>query len=63
MTSGDYDRLVGGSEKWVKLKEKLPVYILYFTAWPGDDGSIRFYNDIYRRDARVEQVALATPAR
>jgi murein L,D-transpeptidase YcbB/YkuD len=58
-TRADYDRMRGGGEKWVKLTEKLPVYVVYFTAWPGQDGSIGFYQDIYRRDARVEKVASA----
>jgi murein L,D-transpeptidase YcbB/YkuD len=58
-TRADYDRLVGGGEKWVKLTEKLPVYIVYFTAWPDRDGSVAFYQDIYRRDAMVEKVAAA----
>ena len=49
----DYDRLRGGAEKWVSLKKKLPVYILYFTAWADEDGSVRFYPDIYHRDAKV----------
>jgi murein L,D-transpeptidase YcbB/YkuD len=53
----DYDRMRGGGERWVNLKEKLPVYILYFTAWGDERGSVRFYHDIYNRDARVERVA------
>jgi len=54
-----YDRMVGGGERWVNLKEKLPVYILYFTAWGDEHGSVRFYRDIYKRDERVEKVAAA----
>jgi murein L,D-transpeptidase YcbB/YkuD len=38
-TRADYDRLVGGGEKWVQLKEKLPVYVVYFTAWPDSNGA------------------------
>jgi L,D-transpeptidase YcbB len=57
LDAGAYDRMVGGGERWVNLKEKLPVYILYFTAWGDEQGSVRFYRDIYKRDARVEQVA------
>jgi murein L,D-transpeptidase YcbB/YkuD len=53
MTRADYDRLVGGGERWVNLKEKLPVYVLYFTAWGDENGSVRFYRDVYQRDERV----------
>lgn len=39
-----------GKESWLTLKEKIPVYIGYFTAWVDNDGTIHFYNDIYKRD-------------
>jgi murein L,D-transpeptidase YcbB/YkuD len=35
------------------LKEKIPVYIGYFTAWVDHSGSIRFYDDIYKRDEHL----------
>jgi murein L,D-transpeptidase YcbB/YkuD len=35
------------------LKNKIPVYIGYFTAWVSDDGAINFYNDLYQRDDRL----------
>lgn len=39
-----------GKETWYTLKNKIPVYIGYFTAWVDNDGIIHFYNDIYKRD-------------
>lgn len=39
-----------GVEKWYSLKEKIPVYIGYFTAWVDDNGKVFFYDDVYRRD-------------
>lgn len=39
-----------GKETWHTLKNKIPVYIGYFTAWVDNDGIIHFYNDIYKRD-------------
>lgn len=39
-----------GKETWHTLKNKIPVYIGYFTAWVDNDGTIHFYNDIYKRD-------------
>lgn len=40
----------------IDLPRPLPVYIAYFTAAPAADGTIAFYPDIYRRDARVGPV-------
>lgn len=39
-----------GVESWYPLKNKIPVYIGYFTAWVDDDGAIHFYEDVYKRD-------------
>lgn len=44
-----------GSEQWIKLDQKLPVYILYFTAWVQDDGTVRFHHDVYGRDEQLER--------
>lgn len=40
--------------KTVRLKEKIPVHITYFTAWPDETGKIRFFEDIYGRDKAME---------
>lgn len=40
----------------IDLPQPLPVYITYFTAAPAADGTVTFYPDIYRRDARVGPV-------
>jgi murein L,D-transpeptidase YcbB/YkuD len=42
-----------GKESWYTLKNKIPVYIGYFTAWVDDNGAINFYKDIYKRDERL----------
>lgn len=42
-----------GTEKWYTLKNEIPVYIGYFTAWMGRDGKVNFYNDVYKRDAQL----------
>ncbi len=42
-------------EKWIRFKEGVPVYILYFTAWADPDGTARFYHDVYGRDRELEQ--------
>lgn len=38
----------------VRLKEKIPVYLTYFTAWPDETGKIRYFDDIYGRDRAME---------
>jgi len=42
-----------GERHRVNLTKKLPVAILYWTVDPSFKGQIRFYNDIYGRDARI----------
>lgn len=38
----------------VRLPSKIPVYLTYFTAWPGDDGQIEYFADFYGRDRAME---------
>jgi len=45
-----------GTEQWVTLKNKIPVYIGYFTAWVDRDGSVQFYDDIYSRDEPLAEM-------
>jgi len=42
-----------GVETWYTLKNKIPVYIGYFTAWADNDGNIHFYQDVYERDEQL----------
>jgi murein L,D-transpeptidase YcbB/YkuD len=48
--------LASHQEKWVTFKNKWPVYILYFTAFVKDDGTVRFHHDVYGRDEKLEEV-------
>ena len=43
-----------GVEKHVKLKEKVPVHIVYFTAWVDENGGLHFQPDIYGYDQAAE---------
>ena len=45
-----------GKELWYALKNKIPVYIGYFTAWVDENDAICFYKDIYDRDNRLYDV-------
>jgi L,D-transpeptidase YcbB len=46
--------LTSWSERWIKLDRPLPVYLLYFTAWVEEDGTVRFHHDVYGRDGKLE---------
>lgn len=41
------------SENIFRVKNKIPVYIAYFTAWADEDGNVAFYDDIYNKDERL----------
>jgi murein L,D-transpeptidase YcbB/YkuD len=43
----------GTKEKFVPLKEKVPVYIGYFTAFVDSDGRLNFRDDVYGHDAKL----------
>ncbi len=40
-----------GEEQHVKLKQQIPVHIVYFTAWADDAGTVRVVPDVYGYDA------------
>lgn len=43
-----------GSNQGVSLSQPVPIYLVYWTAWAGPDGSMNFRDDIYRRDVRLK---------
>ncbi|WP_162841526.1 L,D-transpeptidase family protein [Salaquimonas pukyongi] len=45
---GNY--IAGGQNRSIPVKNKLPVYVSYFTAWPDDEGNVGYYADVYGRD-------------
>jgi len=46
----------GGKETICTLTNKIPVYILYFTAWVDETGEINFYKDVYEMDERLAMI-------
>ncbi|MDQ3072690.1 MAG: L,D-transpeptidase family protein, partial [Bacteroidota bacterium] len=42
-----------GEELYINVRPKVPVFILYFTAWVDGQGRVNFRNDIYGYDARL----------
>jgi len=47
--------LVTGRETTVKLKQHLPVHLVYYTAYPDARGRIAYRRDVYGRDAALFQ--------
>ena len=45
--------MYGGRETTVRLKEKRPVRIGYFTAWVDGEGRLNFRDDVYGHDVRL----------
>lgn len=44
------DTIATRREKYVSVKNKLPVYLVYFTAWADANGRVHFRDDIYGHD-------------
>lgn len=42
-----------GEERFVKIKDPIPVLITYYTAWVDDNGQLNFREDIYGHDANL----------
>lgn len=48
-------RILSGENVWVRLKDAPEIYITYQTVAVGEDGLIRFYNDIYGNDRKLNK--------
>jgi murein L,D-transpeptidase YcbB/YkuD len=46
----------GGKQTFVKLKNKVPVFIAYFTAWVDKDGKLNFREDVYHHDLKMKKI-------
>ncbi len=44
------ETVAAGKPKWITLKQPLPTYLLYLTAWADADGAMHFRDDIYGHD-------------
>jgi len=42
-------------QKTVSLTRPIPVYVVYWTAWVEEDGTVHFRDDVYGRDKRLEE--------
>ncbi|MBL7746869.1 MAG: L,D-transpeptidase family protein, partial [Chitinophagaceae bacterium] len=50
------------TEKGVKLKEAIPVFIIYYTSWVDDEGQLNFRDDVYQHDADLIKKMFIAPA-
>lgn len=51
-----------GEEKFVKLKDAVPVVITYYTAWVDEQGRLNFREDIYGHDKKLAAKMFSNPA-
>ena len=62
ITEDSLKALFGDSEKWVQLKNHIPVHLMYFTLRADDDGTIRSYGDVYGYNKRLIELLNGTAA-
>ena len=43
-----------GNEKFVRVKDPVPVFIIYYTAWVDDLGELNFREDVYGHDKKLK---------
>ena len=41
------------TEKGVKIKEPVPVFVIYYTSWVDNDGELNFRDDVYSHDKEL----------
>ena len=57
----DVDRKIATDEtRTERVSGDIPVYLAYFTAWPDAQGNVRYYKDVYDRDAHLAQAIVKT---
>jgi murein L,D-transpeptidase YcbB/YkuD len=54
-----YAAMHAGVEKYVTLKDPVPVYIGYMTAFVDNAGRVNFRDDVYKRDGALEKTLLS----
>ncbi len=47
------EALQGPKEKWITLKQRIPVHLMYFTLRVDEDGTIRSYGDVYGHNKKL----------
>lgn len=52
-----------GKEKYATVKDKVPVFIVYFTAFVDSQGKLNFRDDVYGHDARLAATLFGSSAK
>ena len=50
-----------GTAQTVQLERRVPVHILYWTAWVDEGGTLQFRRDVYGRDPAVARALRQAP--
>jgi murein L,D-transpeptidase YcbB/YkuD len=50
-----------GKEKYVRVKDPVPVLITYYTIWVDENGKLQFREDIYDHDAYTARKLFTDP--
>jgi hypothetical protein len=45
----------GGDDNIIVLDKKIPMHLVYFTAWVDDNGKLKTFGDIYGHEKRITQ--------
>jgi murein L,D-transpeptidase YcbB/YkuD len=53
LTLAKIEDLEGPKEKWITLKQHIPVHLMYFTLRVDADGTIRSYGDVYGHNKKL----------
>lgn len=51
------ETIAGGSMRDVALASPVPIYMIYLTAWVGENGQVNFREDVYARDGRLSDAS------
>ncbi len=54
-----HEAMKGKEESVCVLKNKIPVHMVYFTAFVDDNDNINFYEDVYERDSQLTKLMLS----
>ena len=55
-------KIAAGDNVSEQVGGNIPVYLTYFTAWPGQDGAVHYYDDVYGRDGHLTKALEKTEA-
>lgn len=53
ITRASLEGMFGPKERWVSLKQHIPVHLMYFTLRADPDGTIRSYGDVYGHNKKL----------